>query len=121
MHSQRRQPTHDLRAWAADRMPERSVIADALYSPFELTVNRHAAAAETASLAWLSRLKLMAARGLARARKAHLTTLVAGFYPFAGRPQLGLASDYVSWAFARDDLGDETEVGERPGRLMDYF
>ena len=55
------------------------------------------------------------------ARGAHLTTLVAGFYPSAGLPQLCLASDYVCWAFALDDLGDETDVGLRPALLARLF
>jgi len=57
----------------------------------------------------------------ARLSKAHLSTLVAGFYPNAALPELELASDYVCWAFALDDIGDETDVGERPARLMELF
>jgi hypothetical protein len=102
-------------------MPARAALADALYCPFRLTINEHAAAAESASLDWLAKLNLMDARPLARAKKAHLTTLVAGFYPFANLPELSIASDYVSWAFALDDIGDESEVGERPAHLMELF
>jgi 5-epi-alpha-selinene synthase len=57
----------------------------------------------------------------ARVSKAHLSTLVAGFYPTAPLAELELASDYVCWAFALDDVGDETDVGERPARLLDVF
>jgi hypothetical protein len=111
--------THN--GWPADQMPERSVIADGLYCPFDLNINKHAGAAETASLDWLARLNLMDTRGLARARRAHLTTLVAGFYPFVGHAELSLASDYVSWAFALDDIADETAAGARPAGLMELF
>ncbi len=100
---------------------DRSAIAAAIECPIPLTLNPLTQAAETRSLAWLREFELMDRKGLAKAAKAHLTTLVAGFYPTAPFPQLSLASDYVSWAFALDDIADETSTGERPALLARLF
>ncbi|MEP7050546.1 MAG: hypothetical protein ABJB12_09350 [Pseudomonadota bacterium] len=103
-------------------IPSRRSFFDGVQCPFPLRINAHAAAAERASLEWLIRIGLINSGQLqAKIAKAHLTTLVAGFYPTAGLAELQLASDYVCWAFALDDVGDETEVGERPARLMELF
>jgi hypothetical protein len=103
-------------------IPKRSEILAAVYCPFPLTINGHAGAAERESLDWLSNLGIaVGQQRLASLARAHLTTLVAGFYPSTGLEQLRLASDYVCWAFALDDIGDETEVGGRPARLMELF
>jgi hypothetical protein len=107
---------------SATDLPDRAGILAAIHCPFPLRINVHAGAAEERSLRWLERHGIVA-RGprLKALAGAHLTTLVAGFYPSAGLPQLCLASDYVCWAFALDDLGDETEVGLRPARLAELF
>ena len=56
-----------------------------------------------------------------KAQAARMAWMVAGFYPSAGLAELSLAADYLCWAFALDDLGDETPIGERPGQLADLF
>ena len=108
--------------WFDAEIPSRKQFLESILCPFPLRINAHAGAAEQASLEWLVRLGLVTNRQLeVKISKAHLTTLVAGFYPTAGLAELKLASDYVCWAFALDDVGDETEVGERPARLMELF
>ena len=108
--------------WLDAEIPSRKQFLEGIQCPFPLRINVHAAAAEQSSLAWLLRLGLITSSELqAKISKAHLTTLVAGFYPSAALEELKLASDYVCWAFALDDVGDETEVGERPARLMELF
>ncbi len=108
--------------WLDAEIPSRTQFLEGIHCPFPLRINREAAAAERVSLEWLLRLGLITNEPLkAKISKAHLTTLVAGFYPTAGPEELSLASDYVCWAFALDDIGDETEVGERPARLLELF
>jgi len=108
--------------WLETEIPSRSQLFAAICCPFALRINAHLPAAERASLAWLQRFRLTETNEQRRrVSKAHLSTLVAGFYPNAELAALELASDYVCWAFALDDLGDETEVGERPTRLQELF
>jgi len=108
--------------WLESEIPSRQQLFAAIRCPFPLRINGHLEAVERSSLAWLQQLGLTTnLKQQARVSKAHLSTLVAGFYPEAELAELELASDYVCWAFALDDLGDETEVGERPARLMELF
>jgi len=108
--------------WLDHEIPNRARLLGAIHCPFPLQLNPHAEAAERASLGWLTRFGLFSGDAhRAQVSRAHLTTLVAGFYPSASLEALSLASDYVCWAFALDDIGDETEVGERPARLMALF
>lgn len=106
--------------WSHDEIPSRGVVADALRCPFPLRINRHVQAAHEHSLRWVRKLfgdELLAQK----AGKARMAWMVAGFYPQAGLVQLSLAADYLCWAFALDDLGDETPIGERPSQLADLF
>lgn len=108
--------------WADTEIPSRNQLFAAIHCPFPLCINPHLEAAQQASLDWLQRFGLITSpKQHARVSKAHLSTLVAGFYPNAELSELELASDYVCWAFALDDIGDETNVGERPARLMELF
>jgi hypothetical protein len=103
-------------------IPDRNQLFSAISCPFPLRVNASLQAAEQASLAWLQQFGLTESlKQQARVSEAHLSTLVAGFYPTAAPAALELASDYVCWAFALDDIGDETAVGERPARLLELF
>jgi hypothetical protein len=108
--------------WHGSEIPSRNQLFAAIECPFPLRINPHLQAAERASLEWLAQLGVITTpRQHLRVSKAHLSTLVAGFYPNAELAALELASDYVCWAFALDDIGDETDVGERPTRLMELF
>jgi len=108
--------------WLEDVIPSRKQLLAAIACPFPPRINPHLQAVEASSVSWLQHFGLTPTlRHQARVTKAHLSTLVAGFYPTAQLAELQLASDYVCWAFALDDLGDETEVGARPARLMELF
>lgn len=106
--------------WNDDEIPSRSTVAEALRCPFPLRINAHVRAAHEHSLRWVKKAfgdELLAQK----AARARMAWMVAGFYPEAGIAELSLASDYLCWAFALDDLGDETPIGERPGQLAALF
>jgi len=113
--------SRELDRYGGDRIPERSEILASVHCPFPLRINPLADAAERASLDWLAMFRLVDPWRLPLLARAHLTTLVAGFYPCAEIEKLQVASDYLFWAFVLDDLGDETEIGARPARLIDLF
>jgi hypothetical protein len=56
-----------------------------------------------------------------RLTAARMASMVGGFFPTAGVDELSLAADYISWAFALDDLGDETAAGKDPTLLTQLF
>jgi len=108
--------------WLQTEIPSRNQLLASIICPFPLRLNPHHQAAESSSLSWLKRVGLATTeQQQTRLSKARLSTLVAGFYPMAALDALQLAADYVCWAFALDDIGDESEVGERPARLLDLF
>jgi 5-epi-alpha-selinene synthase len=106
--------------WNDEEIPSRAVVAEALRCPFPLRINRHVQAAHDHSVRWVRQLfeDDLLAQKTARARMAWM---VAGFYPNAGLVELSLAADCLCWAFALDDLGDETPIGERPAQLAELF
>jgi 5-epi-alpha-selinene synthase len=106
--------------WNDEEIPSRAIVAEALRCPFPLRLNRHVQAAHEHSLRWVKQVygdELLAQK----AGKARMAWMVAGFYPTAGIVELSLAADYLCWAFALDDLGDETPIGERPAQLSELF
>ena len=106
--------------WNADEIPSRATLALALRCPFPLRINPHVRAAHEHSIRWVKQAfgdELLAAK----AAQARMAWMVAGFYPDAGLDELCLAADYLCWAFALDDLGDETPLGERPSQLVELF
>src|ERR1044071_2864737 len=111
----------DFPRWAPDQVPDRDEIAASLYQPFTLNLNPNFAKAQGRSAAWLRNLKLLEGKRLHRAIDARMAGMSSGFYPTTGLDQLTLATDYLGWAFALDDVGDETDVGLRPQRLMELF
>jgi len=106
--------------WDDQDIPSRATIAEALRCPFPLRLNRHVEAAHQHSQRWLERA-FHDERLTQKAARARMAWMVAGFYPDAGIAELSLAADYLCWAFALDDLGDETPIGERPGQLSALF
>lgn len=106
--------------WNDEEIPSRATIAEALRCPFPLRINRHVHAAHEHSVGWVKRAfgNELLARKAAQTRMAWM---VAGFYPNAGITELSVAADYLCWAFALDDLGDETPIGERPAQLASLF
>jgi 5-epi-alpha-selinene synthase len=106
--------------WNDDEIPARAILAEALRCPFPLRINKHVQAAHEHSLHWIQRF--FGDAGLAeKAGRARMAWMVAGFYPTAGIIELSLSADYLCWAFALDDLGDETPIGERPSQLAELF
>jgi len=106
--------------WNDEEIPSRATVAEALRCPFPLRLNKHVQAAHEHSLRWVKQVygdELLAQK----AGKARMAWMVAGFYPTAGIVELSLAADYLCWAFALDDLGDETPIGERPAQLSELF
>jgi Terpene synthase family 2, C-terminal metal binding len=106
--------------WGDEEIPSRAIVAEALRCPFPLRINKHVQAAHEHSLRWVKRVfgdELLAQK----AGRARMAWMVAGFYPTAGIAELSLAADYLCWAFALDDLGDETPIGERPAQLAELF
>lgn len=113
-------PSHIPPRWTDEELPSRTLVAEALRCPFPLRVNRHVQQAHEHSLRWVRQTfgDELLAQKVSRARMAWM---VAGFYPDTGSAELCLASDYLCWAFALDDLGDETPLGERPSQLAELF
>lgn len=106
--------------WNDDEIPARAILAEALRCPFPLRINKHVQAAHDHSLRWIQRFFGDAALA-EKAGRARMAWMVAGFYPTAGIIELSLSADYLCWAFALDDLGDETPIGERPSQLAELF
>jgi hypothetical protein len=108
--------------WIGSAVPSRADVADALYCPFPPTRNPNLEPVHIGTSRWVERAHLHADRAREeRAIEARMAVMIAGFYPIATLPKLRIASDYLAWAFALDDAGDETSLGERPGRLMRLF
>jgi Terpene synthase family 2, C-terminal metal binding len=109
--------------WNSDEMPSREVIAQALRCPFARRLNPNVDQAHEQSSRWV-RANIPDSRMAERLTQARMAWMVAGFFPSAGVEELSLAADYISWAFALDDLGDETELGKNPillARLFETF
>jgi hypothetical protein len=106
--------------WNAEEIPNREVVAQALRCPFPRRLNPNVARAHKQSSLWV-RANIPDQRMAARLTSARMAWMVGGFFPSAGVDELSLAADYISWAFALDDLGDETEIGRDPIRLATLF
>jgi hypothetical protein len=106
--------------WNPDELPTRDALASALRCPFPRRLNPNVAKAHERSSRWV-RAKIPDQRMAARLVAARMAWMVGGFFPSAGVEELSLAADYISWAFALDDLGDETDLGKDPVRLAELF
>src|SRR5690606_1782009 len=100
--------------------PSRTNVANTLQCPYPLRVNPHADLAEKNSQAWVRRFYGESPLA-ARAARARMSIMVAGFYPTCSQPALFLACDFLRWAFILDDLGDETRTGHNPDALEALF
>lgn len=99
------------------------MLAGALRCPFPRRMNPNVACAHEKSSRWV-RAHIPDRRTVKRLTAARMAWMVGGFFPTAGVDELSLAADYISWAFALDDLGDETEAGKDPillGQLFESF
>ena len=106
--------------WNAEELPSRETLAEALRCPFPRRLNRHVVRAHEKSSRWV-RAHIPDPRMVKRLTAARMAWMVGGFFPTAGVEELSLAADYISWAFALDDLGDETEAGKDPLLLAELF
>jgi hypothetical protein len=106
--------------WNADELPSRETLAAALRCPFPRRLNPNVARAHEKSSRWV-RAHIPDAQMVKQLTAARMAWMVGGFFPTAGVDELSLAADYISWAFALDDLGDETEAGKDPMRLAQLF
>jgi hypothetical protein len=106
--------------WNAEELPSRETLASALRCPFPRRLNPNVARAHERSSRWV-RAHIPDARMVKRLTAARMAWMVGGFFPTAAVDELSLAADYISWAFALDDLGDETAVGKDPLQLAELF
>src|SRR5688572_17235391 len=106
--------------WNADELPSRETLAAALRCPFPRRLNPNVARAHEKSSRWV-RAHIPDAQMVKQLTAARMAWMVGGFFPTAGVDELSLAADYISWAFALDDLGDETEAGKDPLQLAQLF
>jgi Terpene synthase family 2, C-terminal metal binding len=106
--------------WSSDELPTREVLAHAMRCPFPRRLNPNVSQAHERSSRWV-RAKIPDQRMANRLIAARMAWMVGGFFPTAGVDELSLAADYISWAFALDDQGDETELGKDPLRLAGLF
>jgi hypothetical protein len=91
-----------------------------LRCPFPRRLNPNVAKAHERSARWV-RANIPDRRVAAGLIASRMAWMVGGFFPSAGVEELSLAADYISWAFALDDLGDETELGKDPIALAGLF
>jgi len=97
-------------------------VAKSLLCPFPEVTNPNVVSAHLHALDWLDRFTVHSEPSwVPRAKRARMTWMVAGFYPTCDLSRLCIATDYLSWAFGLDDVGDETAIGERPERLLELF
>jgi hypothetical protein len=112
-----------VRALAPHEIPTRNAIASAVRCSLEIRLNPLFRIAQQHTVHWLSRV-YGNGESARRAARSQMSWIVAGFYPDAGVDQLCIATDYISWACALDDLADETATGAEPlvlGALFAQF
>lgn len=89
-----------------------------LYCPFPPAINEHADAVHRGTVDWTRRFELLRDERAYRAFDAMgLGRLTARTHPNSLPDELQLITDWHTWLFIRDDLGDESMIGRRPGEL----
>lgn len=90
-----------------------------LYCPFPRAINEHADAVHRGTVHWIRRFGMLGDEERAyRAFEAMgLGRLTARTHPDNSREDLQLITDWHTWLFIRDDLGDECRIGWHPGEL----
>lgn len=108
--------------WTGSVLPAREDIARAIYCPFPSTLNPHLPAANASVRAWLDEFTVHSDPAwVGRAKRAEMAWFISGFYPTGPLDRLCVAAAYLAWAFGLDDVGDETQLGLRPERLLRLF
>jgi hypothetical protein len=106
--------------WDPNEAPDRHTLYAAMRCPFLRRRNPYADEAARRSQSWLD-LFYPNSKIMKRAVRAEMPSFIAGFYPEATLDQLCVATYYLFWAFALDDLGDESETGRNPAWLARIF
>lgn len=107
-------------SWRRQDVPSRQARIDALYCPFPRRRNPYTDEMTRLCKRWLDRFS-PSTDFSKKAINATMSEFTAGFYPEASLDQLCLATDYLHWIFALDDLGDESEAGQSPTELAKLF
>ena len=105
------------------------VILPKLYCPFPSTINEHADAVHRGTVDWVRCFELLRDERAYRVFDAMgLGRLAARTHPDNSPEELQLITDWHTWLFVRDDLGDESRIGRHPeelsaldGRLLDVL
>ncbi len=100
-------------------VPSRLAVFSSLKCPFQALRNPHETRAGARASAWV-RTHFASARA-ERLIAAGMERLTSGFYPTTGLAELTWATKFLHWAFALDDLVDETAVGRGPRQVADLF
>ena len=90
-----------------------------LYCPFPRAINEYAETVHRGTVHWTRRFGLLGNEERAyRAFEAMgLGRLTARTHPDNLPEELQLITDWHTWLFIRDDLGDESRIGRHPGEL----
>src|SRR5690606_31718012 len=96
-------------------IPSRLAVFRSLLCPFDPLSNPNATRAGALASRWV-RAHFSAARAK-RMIGAKMERLPAGFYPTASLAHHTWATKFLHWAFALDDLVDETTVGRGPAEV----
>ncbi|MFK7990870.1 MAG: hypothetical protein AB8I08_32925 [Sandaracinaceae bacterium] len=102
-------------------MPSREEVVEALLCPFPPVLNSGLETAQAHSVEWVAAHGLLEGEALHQAKAARIAWMIAGFYPTAEQARLNVASDYLTWAYSLDDVGDESETGHHAETLLTLF
>lgn len=102
-------------------VPSREEVARALFCPFPPALNAGLEQAQEHSVKWMAEHGLLEGDALRHATAARIAWMIAGFYPTAEQARLNVASDYLTWAYSLDDVGDESSTGHRASTLLALF
>lgn len=100
-------------------IPSRLAVFRSLHCPFHALSNPHETNAGALAASWVR-----AHFGTGPAERllgAGMERLTAGFYPTASLDHLTWATKFLHWAFALDDLVDETAVGRGPTEVANVL
>lgn len=100
-------------------IPSRLAVFGSLQCPFVPLGNPHEAEAGQAAAAWV-RARFASTRA-ERLIAAGMERLTSGFYPSTDLRGLTWATKFLHWAFALDDLVDETALGRGPRAVARQF
>ncbi|MGW4412488.1 terpene synthase family protein [Nonomuraea sp. NPDC004702] len=77
---------------------------DTLTCPFPVAIHPHRVEVQASSLRWIEQFDVLTQPQLLQFARASYGELAARVYPYARPPLLQLASDWIAWLFAIDDV-----------------